>query len=189
MLELSAVTLPPGQTILFDYRAQAGLQSPVTASGSFPAIQPGPDLTLAGPDGPPLFEVEFFPGSLTITALRTFTDSAALDFRWAFTLPATSQLAFSSATLRSSTLFSIPPFTFAVEPTVVFDPTTRTITISRFIAAGVGTAQVNGGGSAVVDFTVVPEPSAATFFALLGIPFLLCVRLRRSTGRGRTAFL
>jgi hypothetical protein len=167
--ELAATTLPPGQTVLFDYYTQAFGQNPVTQSGSFPALAAGPDLICNGPDGLPLFRVDFSPDSLTIAALRGFQNNLSLEFRWAFSLPAGGELSFNSATLRSSTLFSIPPFTFPVEPTVVFDPVSRRISITRFIAAGSGTATVNEDGAAVVDFTVVPEPSVSVYVAISGI--------------------
>jgi len=147
------------QNVSVDYLAHAFLLTPVTQMTTFEAIQPGPDFTADGPDGLPLFALDFASDILTITALRSYEDSGSLEFSWLLTLDTASELAFNSASLLSSSLFSIPPFTFPVDPTVGFDEDSKTISIYRFMAAGVGTAVVNAGGSAVISYTIIPEPS------------------------------
>lgn len=180
-----AASLPPNATIDYSYSGRSwNFPVPVTRTGSFQAMQPNADadLELPGFDGDPLFAVHFGLQSFTISARNGFIDELFVDFIWSFTLPAGSGASFGSATLVSSNLFLIPPFTFPVVPTVTFDPVTATITVRQFIAAGAGLAMVNADGAATIAFTVVPEPPVSALVVLAASLFAsrLITRSRRA---------
>jgi len=156
------------------YNGSAGFYAPVSQSVVISA--PQESFTAMGPDSSPLFDVSLSANQITITALRTFTigSSSFMDFHWDFTVVPGAGVSFASASLISSSLYSIPPFTFAVVPPVDFNSATGTISVGGFIADGVGQGTVNQGGSAVIGFTIVPEPSTGVLLvSYVGISILL----------------
>lgn len=143
------------------------------------------DFTALGPDSSPLFDVSVQSNQISISALRTFTipDNSQMDFNWVFSIAGSTGVSLGSATLLSSTLFSIPPYTSNINPPVIFDPTTGSISVGGPIADGVGNGTVNNGSVAVIDFTTIPEPATWQLLATsLGVA-ALSTRLRLRTKR------
>jgi hypothetical protein len=173
--------------ISVNYSGSASVGGSVAQTADFQAsVQ---DFIALGPDSLPLFDVSAGANQISITALRSFTiqPNGFMDFNWVFALPSADGLSFSGANLVSSSLFSIPPFTFAVNPPVSFDPATQTISVGGFIADGIGCGTVNDGGAAVIDFTVIPEPPVWAWLTLgAGISLVSGSRakaVRRRTGK------
>lgn len=148
------------------YTASATGYSPVTQTVVITAgLQ---DFTALGPDSSPLFDVSIQSNQIAISALRTFImpKNSEMDFNWVVTLAAGNDISLGSATLLSSTLFSVTPFTFSVDPPVTFDPSTGSISVGGPISDGVGNGTVNEGGVAVIGFTTVPEPATWQLLAI-----------------------
>jgi hypothetical protein len=105
-----------GQPISVDYSGSASRGVTVNQTAIILAMQQ--DFISLGPDLNPLFDVSFGGNQLTITALENFNvyQNGFLAFNWIFQLEPTSGLSFTSANLVSSSLFSIPPFGFPVNP-------------------------------------------------------------------------
>ena len=169
-----------GQPVSVNYSASASGYGPVAQTAVFQATVQ--DFIATYPDSIPLFDVSIAADRISITALRTFTvpPNGFMNFNWKFALTPAAGLSFDSANLIFSSLFSIPPFTFPVNPPVSFDATTHAISVGGFIADGIGTGTVNNGGVAVVGFSIVPEPSSWALFALgTGAVFLSGRRARQ----------
>jgi hypothetical protein len=166
-----------GKSVSIDYYGFAFYQEPVYQSGKVEVINPGAEFIARAPgDGADLFSIDISENTITITGLDSCSDDLRLKFEWNFVIDSPSPITFDGAELVSSSLFSIPPFTFPVNPNVSFDIATNSILVSRYISAGVGTAVVNKGGQAIIEFTTTPEP--ATLF-LLGLGSLSLLRKRR----------
>jgi hypothetical protein len=156
-----------GLPVSVNYSASASFEGSVTQTAVFQATLQ--DFIALGPDSLPLFDVSIGADQISITALRIFTvgPNGFMDFNWNFALTPAAGCSFDGANLISSSLFSIPPFTFPVNPPVSFDSTTLSISVGGPIVDGPsGIDTVNNGGVAVVGFTIVPEPSTWALLAL-----------------------
>lgn len=177
-----------GLPVSVNYSGSASSGRPVNQTATILAMRQ--DFVALGPDSLPLFDVSFGADQISITALRTFTvqPNGFMDFNWNLALTPATGRSFSGANLMSSSLFSIPPFTFPVNPPVSFDSLTHSISVGGFIADGLGTGTVNNGGVAVIGFIVVPEPTTWALLALgTGITFLSGRRTRRLRSAPRVA--
>jgi hypothetical protein len=170
-----------GESVRIDYYGYAFLHKSISQSGKVEVRDPGAEFIAKAPSGGiDLFSIDISENTITITGVDSYSNNDCLEFEWKFVVDSSNSVAFDGAELVFSSLFSIPPFTFSVNPKVSFDSATSSIVVSRFIAAGAGTAVVNEGGQAVIEFTIIPEPST---IVLLGLGGLLIKRrraLRRS---------
>lgn len=168
-----------GLPVIVNYSGSVPFET-VNQTSTFLAMQQ--DFIALDPYSDPLFDVSFGENQLTITALSNFSYTGGyLSFNWDFELTPYAGLSFDGANLISSSLFSLPPFSYNEVPGVSFDPTTDSISISMFISCGpVGTGTVNNGGVAVISFTTVPEPSTWALLVLgTGAAFLSGRRARQ----------
>jgi hypothetical protein len=160
-----------GQSVTMSYDSAITSSSNNIADTQTSVIGTGVEFIARSPLAPnlDLFEVDFADSTLTITALHTLTDSTFMEFNWDFLINAPSGLVFTEASIISNTLFSIPPFTFAVDPTLTVN--SQLLSVNQFMSCGVGTCTVTDGGSLNIAFTVVPVPAAVWLFAsgLLGL--------------------
>jgi hypothetical protein len=138
------------------------------------------DFISLGPDGQPLFDVNFGTSLITITALRSLQEpgsSTYFQFNWDFGLSPSGGIYFGNASLLSSTLFSVPPFTFPVYPNVSLNSANQDLGVSLFLTGGGnGFPTVNGGGAAVITYSAVPDicPTGV----LLAVSMILLIILR-----------
>jgi hypothetical protein len=144
------------------------------------------DFISLGPDSLPLFDVSIGTNRISITALRTFETTSGndyMEFNWNFALTPAAGLSFDGANLSSSSLFSVPPFTFPVNPQVTFDPTTDSISVDGLVLDGdIGIGIVNNRGVAIIDFITVPEPSTWALLASgIGTMFLFRWKVSATT--------
>jgi hypothetical protein len=162
-----------GTTVVMEYTGNAGYAN-VVSTTDVATVGSGVEFMSQRPGGTSdLFQIDLTNNLLTITALEGFTDSSFLSFNWEFTIQ-DPLMTFDDASLVSNTLFSNPPFTNPVHPTVGFDTLNRTLTVSRFIAAGIGTATITNGGIVEVSLSTstVPEPSSTALLGLGGLALM-----------------